>query len=479
MAAPEASASSPHAPDLGRLRIEREAAGARRRSVWPWAVVVLLLGAGAWAFATGRFAATPASRGRAVEVARVPARPGSVPASGEVKANGYVIARRRAALSTVLSGRLVEVNVEEGARVEKDFVVARIQHDDVDAQVESARKAVAVASARRAELQKSLEASRLDGERLDRDNAVLADLVRQAEAEARRAAAEAERKTSLHEKGLVSDDEWDRAKAADAAAAAAVDAAKSKVAAGAASRTAWDAEIGRRNAAIATADAEVAKAQQAKAEADILLEKTYVRAPFAGLVVHKDAELGEVVAATGAGGNSRGSVATIVDPDTLEAQVEMNETRLGTIAAGDRARIRIDAEGPGAPGYEARVRQVWPTADRNKATVEIRVEFVEKPHVVKVEMGVTVTFLAKAAPAEAGKEPEPLRVPRRAVVARGGRPAVAVVDGGKARWVEVATGPEKDGEVAVTSGLAGGETVVLDPPADLADGETVQPKGAR
>src|SRR5204863_9629531 len=123
----------------------------------------------------------------------------------------------------------------------------------------------------------------------------------------------------------------------------------------------------------ATADAEISKATEAERQAEILVEKTYVRAPFAGVVVHKDAEVGEVVAATGAGGNSRGSVATIIDPTTLEVQVELAETRLGSIAEGDLARVRLDADGPGGPAYPARVRQVWPTADRQKATVELRV----------------------------------------------------------------------------------------------------------
>src|SRR5262245_2303131 len=474
MALADAAKSAP-GPDLARLRIERSG-GSRRRRISPWLVIlVLLLGAGAWAYSTGRLSFSTAKEGRTVRVAHI-ARPagGGAPAAGEVKANGYVIARRRAARSTVLSGRLVEVNVEEGDTGKAGQVVARIQHDDIDASLASAQRAVAVAEAKRDEAGKSVEASRLEVARLDADNRALAEAVKQAEAEVERTDADVARKEKLRAIDAISQDEFERSRAGAQSARAVRDAAKAKVASGEAARVAWDGEIARRVAAQATAVAEVGKAQQSLHEAEILLEKTYVRAPFDGLVVHKDAEVGEVVAATGAGGNSRGSVATIVDPETLEAQIEMSETRLGKIGEGDPARIKIDAEGASAPGYTARVRQVWPTADRQKATVELRVEFVEKPAVVKTEMGVTVSFLPKGSGAEAGTKPEPVRAPKAAIVSRAGKPSVAVVSGGIARWVAVEKGAEKDGLVEVVSGLVGGETVVLDPPTDLEDGANVK-----
>ena len=241
-------------------------------------------------------------------------------------------------------------------------------------------------------------------------------------------------------------------------------------AAGTAAETSWNGEIARRSAALLTGDAEIVRASDALKQADIQLDKTFVRAPFAGLVVHNDAELGEVVAATGAGGNSRGSVATIVDPTTLEVQVELSETRLGTIAQGDATRIVLDA----APdrSFRGRVRQVWPTADRQKATVEMRIEFLEWPDIVKPEMGARVTFLGKGTP-DAPEAKRLAKVPARAVVRKGDQAAVFVLAGGRVRRTDVRLGAEAGGLFDVETGLSGGEQVVLDPPVDLADGAAV------
>ena len=442
-------------------------------------LLVLLLALGGWAYATGRLSFEGASGAPLVETVRVAVPAGGGSPVGEVKGNGYVIARRRAALSTVLSGRIVELHAEEGTTVTAGQVVARIQHDDYDSALVSAEKDVVVAKARRDEQARSLSASRLDRTRLEGENAVLDDLVKQAEADADRAAAEAKRKDDLHQRRLIDENEWERVRAQASMTASALAAARGKVAAGKSAEAAWDGEIARREAALATAEAEIRKAEEGKHQAEVLLEKTYVRAPFDGLVVHKEAEVGEVVAATGAGGNSRGSVATIVDPTTLEVQVEMAETRLGHIAEGDLARARLDADGPGGPSYPARVRQVWPTADRQKATVELRLEFLERPPVLKPEMGVTVAFLGKQPAGDATRPVEPVRVPARAVSARDGSPAVLVVDGGVVRVVPVRLGPEKEGLVEVASGLSGGETVVLSPPAGLSNGDKVRTKEAR
>ena len=474
--------STPSAgPDLTKLKIARGDGGSdtRRRGSNIWAVLlVLLLGAGAWAYFTGRLSIEGVGGARLVETARIAVPAGQSPVGGEVKGNGYVIARKRAALSTVLSGRLVELNVEEGMTVKAGQVVARIQHDDYDAALAAAKKDVLVAESRRDEISRSLAASRLDRTRIESDIDVLRDLVKQAEADADRAAAEAKRKQELHDKRLIDDNEWDRVQAQASMAASARDAARKRVLAGTSAEIAWDGEISRREAALATAEAEIAKSLEAKHQAEVILEKTFVRAPFDGLVVHKDAEVGEVVAATGAGGNSRGSVATIIDPTTLEVQVEMAETRLGTISQGDPVRIRLDADGSNGPSYPGTVRQVWPTADRQKATVELRIVFTERPPVLKPEMGVTVAFVSKETAERASKPPEPIRVPKSAVVLRDGHPVVFVVSGGIAKEVVVKTGPEQGDVVTIASGLLGGETVVLDAPAGLKDGDKVRTKEA-
>ncbi len=467
-------------PDLSRLKIARDEGRSAPRGGrgWPWVVVlVLVLAAASFAWLSGwiRFEGRPSET--TVSVARVLRPGGAADAPGKVTGNGYVIARQKAALSTVLSGRLVEVNVEEGTTVKKDEVVARIQHDDYDAALVSAQRDVKTAAAKVEELQKSLDASRLDLDRLKRDNAVLSDLVVQAQAETDRAAKDVERNRDLHERKLIEDGVWDRLTAAKASADAALSAARSKVAAGKAAEVAWQGEIERREAVLATSKTEVDRARAQEALAAIALEKTYVRAPFDGIVIHKDAEVGEVVSSTGASGNSRGSVATIVNVDTLEAQVELAETRLGTIREGDPAVMVLDAD-KAQTEWPGRVRQVWPTADRQKATVEMRVEFLKRPPILKPEMGVRVTFLPRGEGTEAVVS-KAIRVPKAALVVAEGRTSVFVVAGGVARRVPVTTGAEADGTVEALSGLSGGEWVVLSPPEDLVDGAKVETKEVR
>jgi RND family efflux transporter MFP subunit len=464
--------ASSSAPDLSRLRIDRAGSRPRRRSrALGWVVVLLLLAGAAWLFRDRIAGSLPGAPPPEVAVATV--RRTGPPAAGEVVANGYVVARRRAALSTVLSGRLVEVNVEEGDTVEENEVVARIQHDDYDAALAAARKATAVAKARRDEIVASIQAARLDTARLAGENRALAELVEQARATAERAARDVERNRDLFRKEVIDAGTWDRLNAERTAADAALEAARSRLEAGEAALVAWKGEIARREASLETAEAEVARAAQAEVEAQILVDKTYVRAPFAGVVVHKDAEVGEVVAATGFGSNTRGSVATIVDPTTLEVQVELTETRSASVEEGNPATIHLDV----APekGWAGRVRQVWPTADRQKGTVEVRVEFVERPGVLKPEMGVRVTFQPRVAP---GAEPPRVLLPRRAVVRRGETDVVFVVQGETVRRRDVATKPAAGADVEALSGLSGGERVVLDPPPGLSDGDRVRAKAS-
>jgi RND family efflux transporter MFP subunit len=475
-AATNPTTGAPPSPDLGRLKISRgEGSGTTviRTGGARWPLVLLLfglVGAGAWALLTGRLALQGEARLPTVTTARVLAPGAALARPGEVTGNGYVIARRKAALSTVLSGRLVEVNVEEGDVVKAGQILARIQHDDIDSQLATARQDVLVLTARQAELASALAQSQLEAKHLDGEIAVLEDQVRQAQVERDRAEADRQRNEALWRDRIIGEDRWSALKAAATSAEAVLAAAKGRVNTGRLARAAWAGEILRREAAIATAQAEVARAQETVRLAEILLEKTNVRAPFDGLVVHKDAEVGEVVAATGAGGNSRGSVATVIDPTSLEVQVELAETRLGTIGEGDPTRIVLDAATDRT--YPGRVRQVWPTADRQKATVEMRIEFTEWPPLLKPEMGARVTFLAK----ETGeaKPPDRPRVPERAVVTREGVPSVLVVTGGVVRRVPVEVGsPAVGGFLEVLSGLSGGEAVVIDPPTDLADGARV------
>lgn len=386
---------SAQAPDLSRLRIDREPAGpppARRG--WLLALLVLLvaLAVGAWLLRGGRPFGPPR-----VQVARATRTGGAAAASG-VAANGYVVARRQAALSTDIQGRLVELRVEEGDRVAEGDIIARLDT-------------------------RELEAARVR---------VTADL-QSARAEAEWARLDFERKQPLLGSGDVSASEVDRAR------------------------------IERDRTA-----SQAASLESALAEIEVQVAKSSVYAPFAGVITAKNAEVGEVVSSLSAGANAVGSVATLVDFDTLEVQVELAQTSLHAAREGAPVLIYLDAFPDQA--YRGRVRQIWPTADRQKATVELRAEFLERDGRILPEMGVRVIFTAdEAAPPEAR-----VLAPERALRRDADGPAAFVLEQGRVRRVALGLGGAERGSVQVLSGLQGGETLVLDPPASLADGDEVR-----
>ncbi len=392
------------APDLSRLRIERGAGpgrgggGSGSRSTLLVVVILLLLAVIGW-LAWPRLVALRDSR-PVVSVGRVQKTGGARAVSGTA-ANGYVVARRKAELSTDIQGRLVELRVEEGSRVKAGDLVARLDTRELEAALARSRADLATTRA-------TLELARLD----------------------------LGRKDPLLEAGDVSQ--------------ADVDAART-----------------RRD----EAEASMAALEAAVAEIEVRLSKSSVFAPFDGVVTDKNAEVGEIVSSLGAGANSRGSVATLVDFDTLEVQVELAQTSLKAAKQGAPVVIYLDAYPDRA--YKGRVRQIWPTADRQKATVELRAEFLERDERILPEMGVRVIFTAEdvGAPDEVQ-----VRMPGAALTpSPTGELAVFVVTGGKVvRRAITVEGPLGGETVVVTSGLQGGETVVLDPPAALRDGTEVR-----
>lgn len=395
-------------PDIRRLRIDRSRPPQRSGGCLTWVLLLALVGVVAawllqdrwrpWAEAQSWWP-TPAL---VVETGRVTRVGGAPPPTG-VAANGYVVARRQAALSTVVQGRIAELLVEEGDRVEAGDAIARLDIEPLEA---------------------SLAAAEAD--------------VRQSDALLRRAELEVERLMPLVTEELAQRADLDRA-------------------------------VADRDAAAARLDASEARAQEVRVQID----RASVLAPFAGVVTRKNAEVGEVVSAIGATGpNARGAVATVVDFDTLEVQVELAQAALAAARVDAPVSIFLDAYPDEA--LAGRVRQIWPTADRQKGTVELRVGFDVPDARVLPEMSVRVVFLDE----EVSEEPTPIEVlvPSRALVADD-VPEVFVVREGLARALrfEPQVGDDgdwlrRDDRVVVASGLAGGEVVVLAPPATLVDG---------
>ncbi len=390
-------------------------------------------------------------------------------------ANGYVVAARRAALSADAPGRIVEMNVREGSVVRKGDVVARLYSDE---QAAAERQAVAECraaeeGARRAAA--DLETARADLVRLRKQSEASKAAVDSAAARLVQRKAEVARVRDLAGKGVSTQSELDDAQAAfDVATAdvvsarAAQEAAEAGVATGVAREAVAQVEVG-----IAAARAEAAGAALDMARA--ALEKTNVRAPFDGIVVLKDAEVGEVVSPFSQGGsNARGSVVTMVDFASLEVQANVPQTSLDAVLAGAPATIFLDAW-PDHP-YEGRVDRIWPTADRQKGTIEVRVVFLAPDDRLRPDLGVRVVFR----PADAAPEAPPaaaapaILVPEDALVRAEGGYAVFVLSRDTVRLRSVVVGEAKDGRVALREGLADGETIVVAPPPTLADGARVR-----
>ena len=216
-----------------------------------------------------------------------------------------------------------------------------------------------------------------------------------------------------------------------------------------------------------------AKAQTQVAEA--ALENTRVRAPFDGTVLRKDAEVGEIVAPSSAGGGlTRTAIVTMADLSTLEVEVDVNEAYIAQIQGGQPARITLDAYPD--TSFSGKVRQVVPTADRQKATVQVKVAILDHDSRILPEMGAKVLF-ENPGHGELHVAPRRVFVPAAALVQDGGAARVWVVEGGRVTSKPVDLGPPREDQVEIRSGLDGGESVVLNPPAGLKAGARVRVVG--
>jgi RND family efflux transporter MFP subunit len=224
----------------------------------------------------------------------------------------------------------------------------------------------------------------------------------------------------------------------------------------------------------------------AQARADLAfteaqLANTQIRAPFAGVVVKKMAEVGESVAPIPPGVNistASGAIVAMADLGTLEVEADVAESNVAKGANGQPAEATVEA----IPDrrYKAVLRQVIPTADRTKATVMVKVTILDKDKDLKPEMSAKVTFFEpeKAAVAKA-PDATVVTVSKQAVATRDGKPTVFLVREGKAVARPVVPGTDRQDQVVIKDGLVGGETVILRPPSDLKDGDPVRVKGGK
>jgi RND family efflux transporter MFP subunit len=407
--------TTPPKHDLSSLRIDD---GSRRQSKTGKRLGMFAASVGALMLLGGLLVAFRTQK-PLVEVAA--ARPASgAKAEALLNASGYVTPRRRATVAAKVTGRVEQVYAEEGLRVKSGQVLATLDCSQPNAALTSARS--------------------------DRDAtaAALADL----EVQSANADRESKRAQGLNTAGVISPQALDTARTTAESLHSKISLTKEQVRA---------------------ADAKIGMAQQ---DADNCI----VRAPFDGIVVSKDAQRGEIVSPISAGGGfTRTGIATLVDMNSLEIEVDVNESYIARVQPGQRVTAVLDAY----PDRElpAKVRTVIPTADRQKATVKVRISFDKLDDTILPDMGVKVAFLS-AAPSRgknSGSEARAL-VPKGAVHNDGGKQIVFLVRDQKLERRAVILGAERGGDVEIMAGLAPGDKLVVGGADKLHEGQAVEVK---
>jgi RND family efflux transporter MFP subunit len=421
--------------DLAALKIDQShRAGTGRAGMWITLVVLAALaGTGAWFWAT-RVEAVQ------VTVATITAKTGGASASGTVlNASGYVTARRRATVSSKVTGKVLEVFVEEGKSVRAGQVLARL--DD-----SQARAALAVAEAQLGASQKGFAED---------------------QARLREAEQNLDRRERLLKEQVVGKAEVDSAQS----------------------------EVDALKARIAYSQQQIAVAQSQVHMRQTDLDDMVVRAPFSGVAISKDAQPGEMVSPVSAGGGfTRTGICTIVDMASLEIEVDVNESYINRVRSAQKVEAVLDAY----PDWRipAHVITTVPTADRQKATVRVRIGFDPStgsgqapstgsgqapsassgldPRILP-DMGVKVSFLREDEPPQAATEQRPrMLAPKTAVRQADGKSVVFVVRDDRVERRAVQVGSEEGDQVEVLSGLSSGDRIVVDAPPTLKDGDRIR-----
>lgn len=400
---------------LGSLKIDRGPVEDAPTNLWRWtALVGLILAAGlGWWMLRGD---------GAIEIGTTTARAiGGAQANGSgsvLDASGYVVARRRATVSSKVTGKVVELLIEEGSRVEQGQVLARIDDSNIRTQMDLARSQSAAARAQLAEVQVQLA----DAER------------------------NLKRTRELAGRQLLSQSALDTAQAN-------ADALRARL------------ESTRRNVDVAERGLAV-QAQQ--------LDDTVVRAPFAGVITVKNAQPGEMISPLSAGGDgTRTGIGTLVDMESLEVEVDVNENFINRVQAGQPAETVLNAYTDWKIPSE--VIAVIPTADRSKATVKVRIALKLKDPRVLPDMGARVSFLAPVStPNSAAPARRMVLVDAQAIRREGNINAVFLVKGETVERRAVSLGNTVGTDVEVTAGLSGGETLALGKLDALSDGTRVK-----
>jgi RND family efflux transporter MFP subunit len=336
-----------------------------------------------------------------------------------LNASGYVTPRRRATIAAKITGRVTAVNFDEGMHVHEGYVLATLDDSDV----------------RRA----------LDSAKADRDTAQAA--IADFEVQLKNSEVLLRRARELQAAGVQSQETLDNARTAADSLRAKIALAKQQV-------------VG--------SEARIREAQQA-------VDNCVIRAPFDGIVVSKDAQVGEMVSPISAGGGfTRTGIATIVDMNSNEIEVDVNEAYIARVLPGQPVTAVLDAY----PDWQipSRVRTVIPTADRQKATVKVRISFLKLDPRILPDMGIKVSFLGDAPEQKGGSAAPAALIPQDAVRDESGKKIVFTVKEGRLERRAVTVGGTRGSDSEIFAGISAGDTVVVKGPPNLRDGEAIEIK---
>ena len=399
--------------DLSQLKISRSEKDPvtyrrsnRKKIIWAL-LILLLLGFVGLGYTRGYL--RPSQEVSVTTVSLVyPSQPNTL-----LNASGYVVAQRKAAVASKGTGRLETLAVEEGSRVTKGQILARLENADLQAQAAQAQANLNAAQANLNQIRAGVTNDRLRFERFRK----------------------------LIQAQAVSQSDFDAA----------------------------EAKIQQSLAAEAAALSQIKAAEAALQAVRVGLEYTLIRAPFDGVILTKNADIGEVVAPFGSSVNAKAAVVTMADMESLIVEADVSEINLEKVKAGQPCEITLDAFPE--ERFPGQVHMVVPTADRSKATVQTKVKFLKKDDRVLPEMSAKVAFLSRPI---ARDEKAKLGVNPSAVISKNGRAFVFQLKGDQVQEVFVDKGPPLGDLVQVTRGLQAGDKVVLNPPKGLKNGSRVK-----
>jgi HlyD family secretion protein len=440
--------------ELNKLRIDRSQRGdtnpSSRKGKWIVLLLILALAGGAGAYA---FLGRPAPL--TVKTVR-PRLESSTSSAAVLVATGYVIAHHKIQVGSKIAGRVAWIGVDKGDRVRQDQVIVRLEDREYRAQYDQARAAMEAAQARLRELERGSRPEEVDRARAD---------VQRAEAQLRTDEANYNRVQNLVREGVTSAQNLDEAKGRFETSRAALESAR---------KTLELTQKGPRIEQIDNARSEVDRSRAAMDYAKTILDATEIRVPTAGTILERNVEQGEMVTTSFVGDRGAKSfVVTLADLNDLQVELDINQNDFNRVTAGQACSVVTDAY-PDRP-YDCRVDEIAPEANRQKATVQVKVKFLKPDDFVKPEMNARVTFLTELEKTTSAPDEKLYAVPAGAIVKRESGKAVFVASEGTVHVKPIVVAREAAGNAYVSAGLTGSESVIIgDALSQLKAGDPVE-----